>query len=840
MNKGLLKGLVLGGIFFIAVIIMEIVTNTSGVDLTSDMKEATLPVVYLSENNRIVNELFGYTQKMNPAYMRDSITPIYGDLSLPVKIKTYNNKIDRISYEVRSLDTNRLIEDTKVEQYQEKNGVLETTLQIQNIIDPDEEYLLIFTIESKGKKIDYFTRIIRTEDSNIKECVNFAMDFHKKTFDKEQAASLSTYLETDSTEENSTLHKVNIHSTLDQVSWGSFNASKLSTPVISIKEIKNTYSVISLSYSISRKESAGEFEYYNVEESYRIRYSKDRMYLLDFERTMSQIYRGESGGFSDKKLLLGIRSPKVDYLSNENGTNVCFVQEGELWSYNENTDSLARVFSFRSFEGFDSRENNADHEIKIIKVDETGSADFIVYGYMPRGKQEGKVGISVYHYDSVANTVEEELWIPFTKSYQVIKEEVGRIMYVNESNMFYLMVDGVVYKIDLATRKKEIVAQGSGEEWYAASPDNSKIAWIDGKDENSGTTLHIYDMEKETDFVLISEEGEYIRPLGFLKTDFIYGIAKSKKVKTDAAGNTVFPMHKLIILDKKNKQVKTYHKSGYYVSGIEIIDYTIYLNRLRNKKGSYVEVSQDTIVNLSGEAAYPVALDQIVTEEKQTEMQLILADEIKDKTPRVLTPKQVMVKEERVLSLEKEDAEGLYYAYSRGKVLLATTKVGKAVMEASANMGVVIDARAQYVWERARDSYKNTLPDMKADTEKVGTNEVERCLSVMLKSEGVNVSVHELLDNGNTPKEILADTMQNTVVLDLTGCTLEEILYYVSRGTPVYALKSAHSPVLVVGYDSDSIVLYDPKENTTYSKKKEEVNQMFEEAGNIFLAYIKE
>ena len=89
-------------------------------------------------------------------------------------------------------------------------------------------------------------------------------------------------------------------------------------------------------------------------------------------------------------------SSDVEYKSNETGSILCFVKEGELWCYNATEKKLSQVFSFRGYEGIDSRENHKEHDIRIIKVDETGSADFVVYGYMNRGNHEGQVGVGVY------------------------------------------------------------------------------------------------------------------------------------------------------------------------------------------------------------------------------------------------------------------------------------------------------------------------------------------------------------------------------------------------------------------------------------------------------------
>ena len=130
---------------------------------------------------------------------------------------------------------------------------------------------------------------------------------------------------------------------------------------------------------------------------------------------------------SETYIQLGVRGEDVEFASNEKGDIVSFVQGGELWCYNETANQLSRVFSFIGNEGIDGRANYGEHDIRILNIDETGSVDFVVYGYMNCGIHEGKVGICVYHYDSVANTVEEELFIPSDESYQVMKDNLGQL-----------------------------------------------------------------------------------------------------------------------------------------------------------------------------------------------------------------------------------------------------------------------------------------------------------------------------------------------------------------------------------------------------------------------------
>ena len=117
MRKSTIKIIVLPVIFIVAVILFSIMTNQTNEDLTTEMANATLPVVTLYENQTAVNELYGYTGEMDAAYMRDTITPVDESRQLPVTIQTYQTAVDKISYEIRSMDAKRLIANADVTSY---------------------------------------------------------------------------------------------------------------------------------------------------------------------------------------------------------------------------------------------------------------------------------------------------------------------------------------------------------------------------------------------------------------------------------------------------------------------------------------------------------------------------------------------------------------------------------------------------------------------------------------------------------------------------------------------------------------------------------------------------
>lgn len=841
MQKGTIKAIVLPVVFVLAVMIFSFMTNQTNEDLTTEMSEATLPVLTLYDGNTAINELYGYTEKMDAAYMRDTITPIGENRLLPVTVQTYQTAVDKISYEIRSLDAQRLIANADVTSYTENKGMISMELPIQNLLEKNEEYLLVIQLESGDRTIYYYTRIIESQNSYVSECIDFVKQFNDTTFDSEKASSLSTYMEK-TTGDNTTLQYVTLNNSLNQVSWAEFHGTRLTTPVPSVKEITSTYNVIVLDYVVTQVGQNGQSEYYNVEEYYRVRYTNTRMYLLNFERTMEEIFRGENDSISGNDILLGIRSKDVEYQTNESGKVVAFVQEGELWSYNQEANTLAKVFSFRGYEGVDDRENYGEHDIKIVNIDEAGSIDYIVYGYMNRGIHEGTVGIAVYHYDSLANTNEEQVFIPSSQSYEVMKSELGQLMYVTESGAFYIMVDGNVYGIDLNSLDTKVLVEGLSDEAVAISESNRFLAWVDPSAIRGSDTIHIIDFvtEKVTD--VTESTSDYVKPLGFMQEDFVYGVAKSADVVVDAAGNTLFPMYQVKIMDTSSEEhevLKTYEKPGYYVQNIAISGYTIYLNRIQNNGTAYVDADQDMIMNREGDSLKVVDIATKNTDEKETQVLITLQDEAKKKTPKILTPKETILERKREVSLKEEKDNNRYYVYVKGDVVLTTDSVSDAIITANSQMGVVIGENQQYVWKRSRKTAQAAFNDIVVGEEDRGAGSIAQCVNAILEKEGINISVSALISQGETPKQILLNTLKDAVVLDLTGCTVDEILYYVSNGYPVFAMTGSNDAVLVVGYDANNVVLYDPAMGQTYKRTIADADEMFFNAGNIFFTYQK-
>lgn len=826
MNKALRQFLILVVVFIAGLFVFSKLTNHETKDLTTDMAEATFPIVYFVEDGQTVNELHGYSGEMDAASMRDTITPVDSTGILPIQIDSYGSRIKSVSYEVRSLDTTRLVQQSEAGNVSATEDTATADLQIQNLLSPGEEYLLIIKVSTSGDSYYFYTRIIQEGDSHIDECISFVKAFHEITMDKERQSELTAYMEPEPDADNNTLQTVTINNSLSQACWGDFSGEELTEPVASIKELNDSYNVILLNYILSATDENGALEYYNVEEYYRVRYGTEKMYLLSYERSVEEIFRGESSEIQGNMINLGIRSSNVDFKANETGTVVCFVQQGELWSYNMDANTLTKVFGFRSLGEMDVRENYDEHNIRIIRANESGSVDFIVYGYMNRGDREGQVGISVCHYDSLTNTVEEQLFIPSSDSYQMMKEEIGQMMYISDTGRFYFNMGDQIHEVNLETMEDTVLFSGLTEENYESSDDGRYLAWTEGNAEEA-TVMHLTDFESgETHDIKVDEDCR-IKPLGFLESDCVYGVALEQNVSTEAS---VFAMNKIVIIDSTDSnlsELKSYDSEGAFVTDVTVEDGSIYLQRVSCSNGVYVETAPDTIRNRDMQDEAAVYVSETTSDTKQREVILQMANEV-SATPNLLVPKLIISEESTLLELSGNVSSCAYYVYAKGKVLMGTNSIADAVICADENRGVVIGENQAYIWKRAKkQSQILTVNAMD------GSSSSAKAVSIMLNMAGCGADVDALLNSGKSVYDILSETVSDLPVYNLTGCTLEQTLYFVGIGMPAYAMQNGQA-VLITGYDDNSVIIYSPVTDSTISKTISSAEEEFAGSGNVF------
>ena len=83
--------------FLAALGLFSILLNRRTVEMTSEMSRATLPVVSVQYADVILNRMEGHKMRMEPAYMRESITPLSDGRILTLSFDTYDAKVEKIA-----------------------------------------------------------------------------------------------------------------------------------------------------------------------------------------------------------------------------------------------------------------------------------------------------------------------------------------------------------------------------------------------------------------------------------------------------------------------------------------------------------------------------------------------------------------------------------------------------------------------------------------------------------------------------------------------------------------------------------------------------------------------
>lgn len=168
---------------------------------------------------------------------------------------------------------------------------------------------------------------------------------------------------------------------------------------------------------------------------------------------------------------------------------------------------------------------------------------------------------------------------------------------------------------------------------------------------------------------------------------------------------------------------------------------------------------------------------------------------------------------------------------------MSTPSVTDAVLGADSNAGVVIDSEQKYIWRRGRDASQPMIGSGTLDMAEISDNSVVRCLMYLLREEESSIDVEDLVAKGETPRQILTEALTERKVVDLSGCSVNQVLYYVNLGNPVLAMVGDQA-VLIVGYDEHNTILYQPAENTVKKMGLQDSDTFFSSGGNIFLGYI--
>ena len=575
-------------------------------------------------------------------------------------------------------------------------------------------------------------------------------------------------------------------------------------------------------------------EYFCAREVYRIRLTSERAYLLSYDRTMWQIQNFEDEDFQGDKIGLGITQEDLPLVENEDGSYFGFVSYGSIYGYDLPNNYISCIFSYFEQPRSDERDFYKNYDIRILKVDKNDDIYFAVYGYRNRGLHEGEVGLQLAVYHKNSNTIEEMVYVPSTKSAEIVRDSLSKLLYFNENGKLFYYLDLGINMVDTKEGTHQRLVSLGEDANLVVSDMKQSIAW------SEQNVLHVVDLEKEVHREIKAGTEERIFSLTYMGEDIIYGVAREDDRMIDKLGHSTYPMYKICICDSNGTTLKKYEPEGTYVVDFAVEGNQLSLSQVKkDNNGRYVETYPEQIVSNEPQSSAKNSVMVVPIDVYERFVQIKVKAEISKKTLQVLTPKWVVYGVEQPVETLPRVEDGNWYVYGDGFLRGIYQREADAICHAYSLSGYITDERGEIIWRKGNRVTKNQIMAIKERKCENGESSLSVCLDTMLKFEGISRDIPALIEEGKTAREILEGSLGEYKVLDLTGCPLDAVLYYTNKDIPVLAAVDKGECVLIVGFNEFNIVVMEPSTGKLYKKGIKDCTAWFEANGNRFLTYQK-
>ncbi|WP_130836202.1 hypothetical protein [Lachnoclostridium sp. Marseille-P6806] len=841
MRNSVIRLIYAAVLFAATVFLLELLMHQGSAAITAEMDAASLPLIRMETVGRTVNELHGFTAERDISHYRTVLTPMGEDRAITFTVELYGEEVTGLSFELRSVDGGRLIEDGAVMREERlADGRIEAGFTVKDLIAADTEYMLVILLDrADGSAVRYYTRVMECDETAISAELAFAQQFHDGALSGQEGGTVSQVIETSTEGDNSSFADVTIHSNFYQVTYGDLQPVELMRPVVAIQDLHEESCVLRMDYILSI-DMDGNNAKFDCTEYYRLKRGTDRVYLMDYRRTMEEVFDPslEENYVSDM-ISLGITEKEMQFVESDGGSALAFVNAGRLYGVTPSSAEVAQVFAFGAADSLDERDNYRSFGIRILDVDETGSIDFLVYGYMNRGEHEGELGTTFYTYNGEYHTVEELAFLPYSGSYDLLRLQVEKLSYYNnKKSTLFLLIDETIYEVNVAEHTVKTAADSLSGGGLQASASGQIVAWK-SQDRGRGDSediISVMDFSTSGQQVIRAPAGERVVPLGFIHEDLIYGVAREADITTNAAGDEVLSMYAVYIVDSGMEELEHYEAGEYYVSSCEVNGDRITLHRVRrsDEDGQLVTAEDDQILTSDSRRQGANHLSEIVVERYET-MQKISMRGFRASSVKFLEPKFVIHEGSRALALPELSGTRpercfVYDMYGLAGFYLTPSE---AVQKAEELSGCVLDDTGRYIWVSGNRRASNQIMAITEEAPEGGAEDsLAACLDMIFRYENTAVSAEQELAGSNNLLRILEEAIPGTDSYNLAGCSLDSVLYYVSEEKPVLALSDGgNRAALIAGYNSSIVVVVDPAAGSVERMPREAAEEKFTKGG---------
>lgn len=795
---------ILAAVYIIAVILISLLTGNKDDKASASMDTPSLPRLSFACQGYVINPLSGYLGKIDPDSIHGEIVPVDASGMVTLYVTTYDQPIDSLSYQMHRMGSDHILAKGKIKVKKDKDQQLTAyRLELADAfakLGKDNQAVMELTAKVDGKKVSYFTRLVQPDPTSTKACLDFAVNVHEQTMDPQEGDTLESMIEPADLE-NQTLDYVTIQSDYEYITFLGLKPKMVGNTTWFIHEANSVSTSLTMRYHLMLEGLEDNDTIYTVEEFYRIRGNGKQMYLLDFQRRMSHELEDMDTLLDELGVNLGVANIDDQFRTDSKGQNIAFTMGDTVYTYNKKKNALVRVFGFEDDKTRSFAPDVNKRDIKILKVTDRDDVIFTVAGYMPRGDHEGRVGLSLFQYNYAKNYVGEILFVPSQLGYEVARDQLDNCLcYGGEDANYYLVADEVLYRLRVGagnSASKRTVEEGMTEDRYAIAEDAARIAYL-----NENGVIIVRDLQNNKKYKVKPDGGETIQPIGFIGGDLVYGCRRESDAGQMPDGSAVTPYYKVIVCNRDDEEILTYKKSGVYMRDARVEDDTVTLERVQNTENSYVDIADDYIQNNKVAKAGNVKQEYLTGEDGVDRLHVTYEDEVAEKTPRLLTPKQSFEAGDIKVALHKKGYKDRFYVFGHGKAAGGHDKAGEAISAADKLSGVVAEGMQNLFWERGNRDLLYVIKSVKAFQMAEGETEEQACLNYMFSFRGTDK------------------------VLDLTGCSAEQTLYLINRDKPVVMVGKNGSALLMYGYVNEEVRCVNPKDGKRVTRTTEQLDHM--------------
>ena len=293
--------------FIVTLILANYTLNYDRIHPSKNQGETALIKLHVKYNGMKINEMDAYTEEMDAAYLRLSVTPVSDTKKITLQMQEPVTSARSISYVLMDENNEREIESGVCPEIQRIEGDRQTEITFSSPLTEGQEYCLNLTVEDEdGQDYYYYTRVAYGTNFQAYDKLQFALDFHNATFVKSAAASLSEYLTYSSSGNSSDFREVSIYSDSETVTWGDLEPEVVGDVDMTILNLDRQTGELQFVYEIQTSDDHGNDYNYTVREYFDVSTTGTNLNLIGYSRTMQEKLDDQSFYFDNSSLRLGL------------------------------------------------------------------------------------------------------------------------------------------------------------------------------------------------------------------------------------------------------------------------------------------------------------------------------------------------------------------------------------------------------------------------------------------------------------------------------------------------------------------------------------------------------